>query len=160
MEIINASAAFAESYCLAVDEVAREGKWLAIDKGFSLADSISFMRYCKENDYVQLFLICGGEVGGWCDVVATAKPKEGSLGIGLRKRYRGEGWGSKLLDAALALAFRRFSKIVLYVREENLRAVRMYENRGFTTKKIYKPNKYKNVDARVLMMVKNSEKKG
>lgn len=159
MEIINATAGLAESYCEAVDEVAREGKWLSVDRGFSLADSISFMKYCLRNGYVQLFLTDGDVVAGWCDVVATFKPGEGSLGIGIREAYRGQGFGSRLLDAAIQAAEKRFFRLALYVREDNLRAVHMYEKRGFKTKKRFKPNTYKNVDATVLMMVKNLKKK-
>lgn len=159
MEIEKASVRAVESYCAAVAEVAAEGKWLSTDKGFSLLDSLSFMKYCATGKNVQLFLMDGEQVAGWCDVVSTYRAGEGSLGIGLRAAYRGMGWGGTLLDETLKIAQRRFNRLSLHVRADNGRAVAMYIKRGFKTKKRYKTGKYKNLNCPVLMMVKNVKKK-
>ena len=159
MEIVDANIDWAESYASALDEVAREGKWLAINVGFSLEECIAFIRRCKETKSVELFLLDGDKVAGWCDVVPTRGIRTGSLGIGLRRQYRGKGHGAALLDAALIRAARRFDKVVLYVREDNDRAIKMYLRRGFVTKKIYSKGAYKNLPERVLMMVRKFSKK-
>lgn len=158
MEITDARTDLAESYCAAVDEVAREGKWLAVNKGFSLAESISFMRYCVRSNAVQLFLTDNDIVAGWCDIVPYGL-RGGSLGIGLRKNYRNRGYGGRLIDAALRKAEGRFKNVVLFVRENNMSAVALYEKRGFKVKKIFREYAYKGVPERVLMMVKKMKKK-
>ena len=159
MEIVDANIDGAESYASALDEVAREGKWLAINVGFSLEECVAFIRRCKETKSVELFLLDGDRVAGWCDVVPTRGIRTGSLGIGLRRQYRGKGHGAALLDAALIRAARRFDKVVLYVREDNDRAIKMYLRRGFVTKKFYSKGAYKNLPERVLMMVRKFSKK-
>ena len=159
MEIVDASVAAAKSYASALDEVAREGKWLAVSVGFSLDECIAFIRRCKETKSVELFLMDGDTVAGWCDVVPAKGIRTGSLGIGLRRRYRGKGYGAELLDAAIEKAARRFDKVVLYVREDNDRAINMYLRRGFVTKKIYSKGAYKGLPERVLMMVRKFTKK-
>ena len=111
MEIRKASVNAVESYVSAVQEVASEGRWLASDKGFSVADSLSFMKFCEKTDSVQLFLVDNDVVVGWCDIVPHVGVRTGSLGIGIVKDYRGKGWGGKLLDAALAEGVKRFDKI-------------------------------------------------
>lgn len=158
MDIADADVSLAESYREAVDEVASEGRWLSVDTGFSLGESISFMRYCVRTNSVQLFLTDGNTVAGWCDIVPY-KFGSGSLGIGLRKSYRNQGYGGRLLDAALKKAEGRFKKIVLFVRENNEAAAALYVRRGFKVKKIYGKYAYKGVAERVLMMVKKMKKK-
>lgn len=159
MEIVNASVTYVESYCDLVDEVAREGKWLAVDRGFSLAETVSFMRNCAAKNGIQLFLKDEEKVLGWCDIIPLRTNRTGSLGIGLKADYRGQGWGSKLLDCALQRARTRFKKVILYVRESNEKAVIMYSKRGFTVRKKYKSRAYKGVPECVLMMVKSLKKK-
>lgn len=159
MEIVKASVTLAKSYCDAVDEVAREGKWLSVNKGFPLAESISFMKHCAATDSVQLFLVNGETVDGWCDIIPAGLWRTGSLGIGIRQNRRGKGYGARLLDSALAAAQKRFSRVILYVREDNVRAVALYLSRGFEVKKRYGKGRYRSVSEPVLMMVKKLKKK-
>lgn len=154
MKIEKASIRLAESYAAALDEVAREGKYLAADKGYTLSECISFMRFCASTDSVALFLTDGDRVAGWCDIVPARGFGTGSLGIGLKKEYRGKGEGTRLLEEAISLAKPRFRKVVLYVREDNARAVGMYLSHGFVIKRKYAAGRYKKVPAPVLKMLK------
>ncbi len=158
MEIADATIDLAKSYCDAVDAVACEGKWLSVSKGFSLSDSLAFMRYCARSNAVQLFLKDGHTVAGWCDIVPYGF-NGGRLGIGLRKEYRNQGYGGRLLDAALDKAAGRYKKIVLFVRTTNTGATALYEKRGFKVKKVFKEYAYEGLPERVLMMVKKMKKK-
>src|SRR3989344_1069741 len=52
------------------------------------------------------------------------------------REYRGQGWGSKLLDTALAFCKEEgFKRAVLDTNEKQTDALRLYERRGF---KVYK----------------------
>ena len=157
MEIVKAKKKYAQGYCRALGQVASEGKWLASSEGIPLEDCKSFIAACSFTRSVQLFLLDGKEVVGWCDIVPLAvgekiDDKVGSLGIGIVESARGHGWGGKLIDKALDMARRRFEKVVLFVREDNERAKELYFSRGFTVIERYEKGEYKNVDSPVLKM--------
>ena len=61
--------------------------------------------------------------------VDTDKPV---LGIGLRERVQGQGWGRALMEALLAEAdARNLPEVHLTVLKDNVRAIPLYESVGF-----------------------------
>ena len=135
LKIVRSSEKYAASYCETFDEVAKEGKFLSISGGYPLADIIKFVRGCRECGFPQFLLIePGGRAVGWCDIVRRADEPDdvGFLGVGVAKRYRGMGWGSRLMTATINDARKRgFNEIRLEVRVSNYNAIRTYTRLGF-----------------------------
>ena len=69
IEIIRASSELAESYCAAVDKVARERKYLAAVEGFPVDSTIGFVMMIEDNGLAQFYAVENGEVIGWCDIL-------------------------------------------------------------------------------------------
>ena len=135
LKIVRSSEKYAVSYCETFDEVAREGKFLSISGGYPLADIIKFIKGCRECGFPQFLLIePDGRAVGWCDIVRRADEPDdvGFLGVGVAKRYRGRGWGSRLMAATIEDARKRgFNEIRLEVRVSNYNAIRTYTRLGF-----------------------------
>lgn len=133
--IRKASEKYAASYCQTFDLVAREGKFLSISSGYALDEMIRFIRACRECGYPQFFLMDEHHNAvGWCDIVRRSDQPDdvGYLGIGIRREYRHNGWGMKLMTAAIHDAQRRgFNEIRLEVRTSNDNAIRTYRRLGF-----------------------------
>jgi len=132
---VRSSEKYAVSYCETFDEVAKEGKFLSISQGYPLEDIIRFIRICRQSGFPQFLLIDGeGRAVGWCDIVRRSEEPEdvGFLGIGVAARYRGMGWGSRLMTATIQDARKRgFNEIRLEVRASNYNAIRTYTRLGF-----------------------------
>lgn len=135
LKIVRSSEKYAVSYCQTFDEVAREGKFLSISGGYPLEDILRFIKSCRECGYPQFLLIApGGNAVGWCDIVRRFEQPDdvGFLGIGIAKRYRGMGWGPRLMSATIKDAQKRgFNEIRLEVRASNFNAIRTYTRLGF-----------------------------
>ncbi|HHW66566.1 GNAT family N-acetyltransferase [Defluviitalea raffinosedens] len=134
--IVQAKADYVESYNRAVDIVARERKYLASTKGFSLESTRSFVEAIEQNNLAQFYAIRNGMVIGWCDIL----PKNfegfehvGTLGMGVLPEYRGIGLGSHLLERAIehAKAINGIEKVELEVFESNENALKFYQKHGF-----------------------------
>ena len=88
----------------------------------------------EENNY--FFVSHNGINIGFMD--CTIKNGEGSFDIGLRKEYRGRGYGRKLLETAIDfLNKKEVNKIGLLVIERNSVAYNMYKKRGFKEDSIF-----------------------
>ena len=67
----------------------------------------------------------------------TIEKGEGTFDIGLCKRYRGQGYGKRILETAIDfLNKRKVDKVRLIVIEKNSRAFEMYKKRGFKVESI------------------------
>lgn len=136
MIIQQATTEFAESYCKAVDTVARERKYLGSTSGFPLERTIEFVKFIVSNNLSQYFAIENGEVVGWCDILPKSYEgltHVGVLGMGILKTYRGKGLGTQLLEKAVEHAkLNGIEKVELDVYESNLGAIALYEKLGFT----------------------------
>ena len=133
---IKASEQFAESYCSAVDTVAKERKYLASVDGFPLDSTIGFVKMIEANNLAQFYAIENDQVIGWCDIL----PKSfeglrhvGVLGMGVLGNYRGQGIGRTLLEMTLdhAKNINGLEKVELEVFESNLPAIKLYAHLGF-----------------------------
>lgn len=134
--IIKTKIDYVESFCKAVDTVAKERKYLASTEGFPLESVKSFVEMIQENDLAQYYLVKDGIVIGWCDILPKSfegMKHVGNLGMGLLANYRGKGLGSRLLETTMQHAKSKngIEKIELEVFESNINAIRLYNKYGF-----------------------------
>jgi ribosomal protein S18 acetylase RimI-like enzyme len=91
----------------------------------------------QNGDLVKAVAEVGGHVVGWCDVrrVAPKTPNDhrGSLGICIRKGFRGRGIGKALVAAAIESCRGKFESLELTVLTDNEHAIRLYSEFGFKT---------------------------
>ncbi len=130
----------AEALLQHVAVVCEETDFLTMGPGdfvMTVEEEEAFVRSCQEADN-QLFL-----VGLVDDVLVCTlnfagghRPRiqhAGEFGMSVRKSCWGLGMGSRLVDALIewASANPLLTKINLRVREDNTRAIRLYERKGF-----------------------------
>ncbi len=141
-EIIPIQEAHIQGFWSAIDNVAREHKYLAFLEGPPIQLTRDFVLEQINNDWPQLVAINKGKVIGWCDISPLNRPvfaHVGSLGIGILSPYRGQGIGKALIDAALQKAkLKGLTRIELTVRENNQSAISLYEKFGFVAEGIHK----------------------
>lgn len=126
---------YIEGFCMAVDCVARERKYLAWLEGPPLEMSRTFVLNNIQNFFPHFVVVVEGSVIGWCDITSLSRPvfaHSGTLGIGLLEEYRGQGIGEKLIRTALDEAkLRGLTRVELTVREPNVSAMALYKKVGF-----------------------------
>lgn len=142
--IIKAKIDYVESFCKAVDTVAREKKYLASTEGFPLETTRAFVEIIEKNDLAQFYALKDGIVIGWCDILPKSfegMKHVGSLGMGVLAEYRGKGIGSRLIETTIQHAKTRngIEKIELEVFESNTNAIKLYEKYGF----VYEGKRFK-----------------
>lgn len=119
----------------ALDEVAREKRYLALTQAPPPAEMFAFLRGILENDHPHHVALLGGELVGWCDILPAfgqARVHVGVLGVGLVPRARHQGLGRKLMEASIAKAWAKGrTRIELTVRVDNHNARALYERMGF-----------------------------
>ncbi|HJY39533.1 MAG TPA: GNAT family N-acetyltransferase [Steroidobacteraceae bacterium] len=125
----------AESLCDTINSVARE-KWsLATADGFTPEQTRSFLKFVTDHSLSQVVAVANGLVVGWCDVVPKGPrgfAHVGALGMGVRREWRRQGVGRRLLDECLPLARSAgLEKIELEVFTDNEGAIHLYESLGF-----------------------------
>jgi ribosomal protein S18 acetylase RimI-like enzyme len=127
MIIQKTSVDFSESYCRAVDTVARERKYLGSTTGFPVERTIEFVGLIVSNNWPQYYAIENGEVVGWCDAIPKSYEgltHVGVLGMGVLAPFRGKGLGSQLLEKVIEHAkVIGIEKIELDVYESNKAAI-------------------------------------
>jgi RimJ/RimL family protein N-acetyltransferase len=136
MTIQYATISFAQSYCEAVDAVARERRFLGSTEGFLPEATFSFVRSVIENNQAQYFAIEQNRVVGWCDIIPKSYEglrHVGVLGMGMLPAYRGKGLGTLLLHKTIehARAISHLEKVELDVFESNSTAIALYRKFGF-----------------------------
>ncbi|MGC3984747.1 MAG: GNAT family N-acetyltransferase [Pseudorhodoferax sp.] len=119
----------------ALDQVAREKRYLAFTQAPPFDEALAFYRGIVADGLCQCIAVLGGEVVGWCDVLPVrgeARAHVGTLGIGLVPGARQRGIGAPLLKQAIAGAWARgMARIELAVRADNLNAQALYRRFGF-----------------------------
>jgi putative acetyltransferase len=125
----------AESFRECLDAVARERKYLAQIEAPPIEKVREFVAQSVEQDAAQYVAVLDGRVVGWCDVLAQwpyAMQHVGTLGMGVHEAFRGQGLGRALIGRTLAHALKnQIYRVSLSAREDNLRAIRLYEDVGF-----------------------------
>ncbi|MGF1501122.1 MAG: GNAT family N-acetyltransferase [Paracoccaceae bacterium] len=118
-----------------LDQVAREGRWLAMLKGPDVAATERFVHAQIEARMPHMVARIGADVVGWCDISPLGRESMahmGGLGMGIVVEHRGRGIGGKLLGATLEAADRRgIERVELSVFPENTAALRLYRAHGF-----------------------------
>ena len=125
----------ARGFHAALDDVAREGRFLAMTEAPPLAAARRFIRNGVTAGSVQFVALVEETVVGWCDISRltwSTRRHSGTLGMGVVAGQRGRGIGRALLDATLARADETgLTRVELRVRIDNLPAIRLYEHCGF-----------------------------
>ena len=125
----------AEGFHECLDSVAREREYLAQVEALPIERVREFVAKSVEQDAAQYVAVVDGVIVGWCDVFphwAYALSHVGTLGMGVRADHRGQGLGRALLVQTLRHALKNgVYRVTLEAREDNLRAIRLYENMGF-----------------------------
>ena len=141
-EIVSIEEQHINGFWSAVDSVAREHKYLAFLEAPPIETTRKFVLDHILNDWPQFVAVREGKVIGWCDISSSDRPvfaHVGSLGIGVIEGYREMGVGRALMKVALQKAQqKRLTRIELTVRENNRRAINLYEDLGFVIEGIHR----------------------
>ena len=125
----------AEGFRDCLESVARERQFLAQVEAPPLDKVREFVSQSVEQNAAQYVADVDGRIVGWCDVFAHwpyALKHVGTLGMGLHAEFRGQGLGRALMLKTLEHALQNgIYRITLEAREDNLRAIRLYESVGF-----------------------------
>lgn len=123
------------SFHAAIDEVAREARYLALLEAPPLELATAFVRRNIEKGYPQLVALTDREVVGWCNIPPAAREvmaHVGDLFMGLLPPWRGQGLGERLLRESLAAADDfGYLRVELGVFASNTRAAALYRKAGF-----------------------------
>lgn len=135
MKIIPASEGHALSFWSALDQVAKERKYLLMLEGPKPESSISFVKTIVEKNWTQFYAVEGSEVVGWCDIIP--QEREGvrhvaCVGMGVVSSHRRMGIGKELLVSCIDDAFGKgIERIELEVFASNVGAIHLYRQLGF-----------------------------
>lgn len=137
VEIIPISEEYIEGFHSCLDSVARERIYLAGVKARPIDTTREFVMNNIENNIPQYIAVHEGHVVGWCDIIPRRGvdfSHSGGLGMGVHKDYRGQGIGTRLLNATLEAAKEYgLERVELEVYTSNTRAMKLYAKRGFLT---------------------------
>ena len=135
IDIIAMDESRVEGFWKAVDEVARERRWLGGVRGFPLETTRAWVQSLIERGMPQFAAVDGEAVVGWCDIDARMGEgfrHVGRLGMGVRAAWRGQGIGRRLAEAALKAADEiGLERVELEVYASNTVAMHLYETLGF-----------------------------
>lgn len=141
-EIVPIAEGHIEDFWVAVDSVAREHKYLAFLEGPPISTTKDFVLQNINGNWPHFVAIHDGKIIGWCDISALDRPvfaHIGSLGLGVLVPYRSQCVGKALMTAALQKAkLKGLTRIELSVRENNTRAIALYEKLGFEKEGVHK----------------------
>jgi ribosomal protein S18 acetylase RimI-like enzyme len=124
-----------EGFHAALDEVAREGRYLAMVQAPSFTRTRRFVLDSLRDGAIHFVALAGDDVVGWCDLrpkTAATQRHSAVLGMGVVRKHRGCGLGSRLLATTLDLAdVRGLRRAELVVRADNTPAIALYRRFGF-----------------------------
>jgi len=141
VHIVPTAQQYADSFNAAVDQVARERRYIGFVEGPSIESTREFVRRILGGTGVQMLAVTPADlVVGWCDVVRN--PNEGfrhvgRLGMGLLPGYRGRGLGRRLAVQTIGAARQvGIERVELEVFASNEPAIALYRALGFITEGI------------------------
>lgn len=131
-----------EAFHATVDAVAKEGLWLARLAAPPLADCHAFIAENLAKGWPHFVALDGKKLIGWCDIVGDARENQAhgaSLGMGLRRDYRGQGIGRRLIETTIAAAWAAgFKRIQLTVNADNAAGIALYRKVGFEAEGLFR----------------------
>lgn len=123
------------SFRSAVDVVARERQYLYLTEAPPIEEVQAMVRGVLAKGTPLIVLLDGGDVVGWCNIFSLQRAVQAHVGIvamGLSPEWRDRGWGTRLMQTALADADAfGFTRIELTVLSSNARAAALYRKLGF-----------------------------
>lgn len=126
--------------------VADEGRWIGPQSNRSVEELTERFHTGFQADPVMFVLEDEERIVGGIGIHPTGIDGVHSLGMSIIKEFRGQGWGRRLVDAALEVARARgIVKLVLEVFPENGRAIGLYASCGFEIEG-YKRRHYPRLD--------------
>jgi len=124
-----------ESYWQALDEIARERKYLLLLEGPEKSSTEEFIGEIIEKNWTHFIALDGERVVGWCDIVRHEREgidHTGHVGMGVVESHRRQGIGERLIRLSIDDAFSKgIERIELEVFSSNQGAVALYEKIGF-----------------------------
>jgi ribosomal protein S18 acetylase RimI-like enzyme len=124
-----------EGFWAAVDSIARERRYTAWFEAPPIESTRAYVRQHIRDQRPHVVALDGLAVVGYCDIAAMSRPAyahAGILGIGVIDGYRDRGVGRALILAVIEQAKAiGLTRIELTVRENNDRAIALYEKMGF-----------------------------
>ncbi len=115
--------------------VAQEGIYLETVTPSPLEDFKTFQMNLIQSNMPTFCALDGEHVVGWVDISQGKAPRmshRGFLGMGIIKKYRGQGIGTMLLQKAIEQAKHTdLEQIELSVYTTNVVAIKLYEKFGF-----------------------------
>ena len=122
-----------------LESVAGESDFLSFGPGeipFVYEEELEYLRRLADPaNGLALKAEVDGRFAAMATIVRGTRPRfrhTGTLGLGVQRTYWGLGLGRALSEAALAAAEQAgMRRITLFVRADNLRAIRLYEALGF-----------------------------
>lgn len=135
-KIIYANNKYFKSFHQVLDSVAKERIYLASTAAPALDKTDAFQEQLIKNNWPAYYALnSNDEVVGWLDISSSTNPllsHRGSLGMGVKKEYRGKGIGTKLLSQGIKHArTTSLEKIELSVYTNNSAAIELYKKFGF-----------------------------
>lgn len=135
ISIVSATNDRAESFWRALDEVARERRFLLFTEAPSYERTRDFVAEVLSKGWSQFYAIYEDRVVGWCDIIRHERAgmtHSGHLGMGVLPGFRGMGIGRRLLTSTIEDAFQKgIDRIELEVFASNQRAIALYHAAGF-----------------------------
>jgi RimJ/RimL family protein N-acetyltransferase len=95
-------------------------------------DHLEFLARCKQTQERQFFIIYAQEqMAGYCQIVH--RPDALEVGLALHPSWQGKGMGAASIHLLLDYikSCQSEKEIVLIVKRDNLRAIKLYEKQGF-----------------------------
>ena len=134
-EIVPIAEEHIDGFRAVLDAVARERRYLSFLEAPPPDEVANFVRGNIRKGVPQCVALVDDRVVGWCDITPIDRPTKahgGVLGMGILPEHRGKGIGTALIRETLKRAkVAGITRVELTVREENRRAVALYEKLGF-----------------------------
>ena len=125
-----------------LDSVARERRYLAFVQAPPLESTREFVLSNIARDIPQFVALYEEDVIGWCDISPMrfeGFTHCGRLGMGVHKRFRRLGIGTRLIEQTISKAKEKgLERIELEVFASNSPAIRLYEKAGFVVEGVKK----------------------